>query len=250
MNIGNRITKLRKEKHLTQEELAQKLFVTNKTISSYELSRTEPSLDLLTKISEVLECSISYLIYGENQTNNIETEVKISLSTEEFKQLEKTMEEKGKFITETNHKDTYYEPSHRKFIHKDKKITEWLRIGERGNKNIINYKNWYDVYCDEYEVEIDNVDNIKKIFNIIGLKELIKVDKQRKTYMYLDKYEVALDKVKNLGYFVEIEIKKYDKSIMEEYDQLIKIIKDLKLNLNNIDRKGYPHILLEKLHKI
>ncbi len=59
-------------------------------------------------------------------------------------------------------------------------IHEWLRIGERGSSIILNYKNWYDIYCDEYEVEIDNAENTKKIFNVLGIKELIKVEKQQR----------------------------------------------------------------------
>lgn len=53
------------------------------------------------------------------------------------------------------------------------------------------------MYCDEYEVEIDNETNLVKIFKILGLEEIAVVDKTRNTYLYLDKYEVALDHVKN-----------------------------------------------------
>ncbi len=44
MNLGNRISELRMAKKLSQEELAKKVFVSNKTISSWELNRTEPDL--------------------------------------------------------------------------------------------------------------------------------------------------------------------------------------------------------------
>ena len=140
----------------------------------------------------------------------------------------------------------YYQPMHRKFLKKDKEtINEWLRIGIRGNKKILNYKNWYDnMYCDEYEVEIDNDKNLDKIFKILGLEKIATVNKVRSTYLYLNKYEVALDYVDNLGYFIEIEVKKYDDYAIKEYDNLIKIAKDLNLNLNNIDKKGYPYHII------
>lgn len=102
------------------------------------------------------------------------------------------------------------------------------------------------MYCDEYEVEIDNSDNLDKIFNILGLEKIAVVDKQRKTYLYLNKYEIALDYVKHLGYFLEIEVQNYSKDPIDEYNELLKLAKKLNLSLNNINKKGYPfHIIYE-----
>ena len=102
------------------------------------------------------------------------------------------------------------------------------------------------MYCDEYEVEIDNCDNLDKIFNILGLEKIAVVDKIRKTFFYLDKYEVALDYVHQLGYFIEIEVKKYSKNPLEEYNSLIKLAKNLNLNLDSIDKRGYPYHIIHK----
>lgn len=244
MNIGDRLKKLRNDKNLTQKELASILYVSDKAVSSWEANRTEPSLELLVKLSEFFCCSTNYLIYGETNRVAIETEIKIKLSEEEFKNLELLMKKSANFLAENHHTDTYYQPIARKFIN-DGEIKEWLRIGERGNKNIINYKNWYDDYCDEYEVEFDDVNNLIKIFNRIGLEKIAIVDKVRSTYFYLDKYEVALDRVKNLGYFVEIEVKKYDDTAEKEYDELLRLAKRLNLNLDNQNKKGYPYYFLD-----
>ena len=245
MNIGERILNLRKSKNLTQQDLAKKIFVTDKTISSWESNRTEPSLEMILKLSEVFECAVTYLIYGDILRNDIETEIKIKLTEEEYKKLDLFMKKNAKYLTESKQKDTYYQPIHRNFI-KETPIKEWLRIGERGNKKILNYKNWYDVYCDEYEVEFDNLENLKKIFDVLNFEKIAIVDKVRNTYMYLNKYEVALDIVKNLGYYVEIEVKNYNKPIIEEYEALLKLTKDLKLNLDKIDKRGYPYYLINK----
>ena len=64
------------------------------------------------------------------------------------------------------------------------------------------------MYCDEYEVEVDDDKNLDKIFQILGLEKIGIVNKVRNTYFYLKKYEVALYYVDNLGYFIEIEVKK------------------------------------------
>ncbi len=235
---------LRKNKGLSQQELANVLFVTDKTISSWENDRTEPGLEMMVKLSEVLECSASYLIYGDVKRNDIETEIKIKLSKKEFEELKIFMKNNAKFVNEVRQVDTYYEPTQRSFL-KNNPITEWLRIGKRSNKNILNYKNWYsDMSCDEYEVEINNDKEMDKILKVLGLVQITVVDKIRNTFIYLDKYEVALDYVEKLGYFIEIEIKKYTKTVMEECDELLKLAKRLNLNLDNVDKRGYPYHLI------
>lgn len=254
MNIGSKIQKMRKEKNMTQQELAEKLFVSDKTVSSWELNRTEPNLELLFRISEIFSCSISSLVYDDVLKNDIETEIKIKITEKEYNDLKLFLDNNASFLNENKQLDTYYQPMYRNFVNKEKieskeKISEWLRIGKRGNKNILNYKNWYDNYCDEFEVEIDNVLNMEKIFKVLDIEELIKVDKNRKTYLYLNKYEIALDNVQELGYFIEIEIKKYTKPINEEYDLLLKVAKSLNLNLENIDRRGYPYYMLENKYQ-
>lgn len=244
MNIGERISKLRQVKNKTQQELANQLFVTDKTISSWETNRTEPSLEMLVKLSEILDCSIGYLIYGDNPKINIETEIKIKITENDYKRLISFLDNNAIFKKDNKQLDTYYQPSYRHFLN-DREINEWLRIGERGNKKIINYKNWHDnKYCDEYEVEIDDTINMDKIFNVLGLKKIAVVDKQRKIYLYLNKYEISLDYVKKLGFFIEIEVKKYDKSPVDEYSDLLKLIKEFDLNLDNIDNRGYPYHII------
>lgn len=197
MNLGSRIANLRKKKKWTQQDLANRLFVTDKTISSWEANRTEPNLELLIKISEELNCSTSYLLYGDSLKSDIETEIKIKLTKSEFDSLKLHLEDNAKFLAETSQKDTYYQPTHRKFLKDNNdEITEWLRIGIRGNKKILNYKNWYDnKYCDEYEVEIDDEHNLEKILIVLGLEKLVAVKKIRRTYFYQEKYEIALDYV-------------------------------------------------------
>lgn len=226
--------------------MANKLFVTDKTISSWESNRTEPSLETIIKLSELLDCSASYLIYGNTEKNNVETEIKIRISKEEYENIELMLISHAKFLNESKQIDTYYQPAYRKFLKdNDEVINEWLRIGVRGNKKILNYKNWYnDKYCDEYEVGVDDENNLDKILKILGLEEIALVDKTRKVFFYLEKYEIALDYVENLGYFIEIEVKKYDGSALQEYDKLLKLAKDLNLNLDNIDNRGYPYHLI------
>lgn len=136
----------------------------------------------------------------------METEIKIKLSENEFDKIEFFMKNNAKFLNKSRQVDTYYQPTYRKFLKDGKEIiNEWLRIGIRGNKKILNYKNWYNnMYCDEYEVEIDNENNLDKILKILGMEEIATVNKIRNTYFYLNKYEIALDYVSQIWCYVKI----------------------------------------------
>ena len=248
MSLGERIVNLRKQKNLSQQKLADILFVSDKTVSSWEINRTEPSLEMIVNLSKLFDCTPSYLIYGDINRSDIETEIKIKIDKDKYQSLISFMDDNAEFINESNHLDVYYEPAHRRFTDKEI-IREWLRIGKRGNKNIITYKNWYDVHCDEYEVEINDIDKMYKIFDVLNFKKISKVDKNRRKYIYLNKYEISLDNVKELGYFIEIEVIEYDKHIMQEYDGLLKLAKDLDLNLDDIDKKGYPYYFIDGRNK-
>lgn len=249
-DIGTRISNLRKKKKLTQIELGNILHVSDKTISSWESNRTEPSLNDIVELSEIIDTTPTYLLYGNVDKLDLETEIKIKIDGKEFNYLNSFMKSNAKYLKTVEQVDTYYNPKHRSFIDNDI-ISEWLRIGKRGGKTIVNYKYWYDTYCDEYEVEIDDEKNMDRIFNVLGLEKLIVVDKERTTYFYQDKYEVALDKVESLGYFIEIEVKNYDKekNPNKEYDDLLKLSKDLHLDLNNLDKRGYPYHLIKMKNK-
>ena len=63
--IGKFIAKCRKDKKLTQSELAEKLGVTNKSISNWENGRNMPDLSLFKSLCESLDISINDLISGE-----------------------------------------------------------------------------------------------------------------------------------------------------------------------------------------
>lgn len=53
---------LRKLKNLSQQQLAEKLNVSFKTISHWELGYSEPSLAILTKLKEILSASYEELL--------------------------------------------------------------------------------------------------------------------------------------------------------------------------------------------
>ena len=65
MKIGKFIAALRKEKCLTQEQLGEKLGVTNKTVSRWENGNYMPDVEMLALLSKEFGVSINELISGE-----------------------------------------------------------------------------------------------------------------------------------------------------------------------------------------
>lgn len=63
--IGKRITENRKKKQLTQQELANKLDVTNRTIINWENGKYFPDYTLLLPLCEALDVSVNELLTGE-----------------------------------------------------------------------------------------------------------------------------------------------------------------------------------------
>ena len=63
-DIGKNIKQLRIDRNLTQDELAEKLFVTRQTVSNYEIGKSRPDVEMLTRIAEVLQSDVNALIYG------------------------------------------------------------------------------------------------------------------------------------------------------------------------------------------
>ena len=64
--IGKFIAEKRKEKKLTQEELAERLGVTNRSISNWENGKNMPDLSLFKPICSVLDITINELLSGKN----------------------------------------------------------------------------------------------------------------------------------------------------------------------------------------
>ena len=68
--IGNLIYELRIARNLTQRQLAERLFVSDKTVSKWERGGGFPDLALLPDIAQVLDVRLEDLLRGEIDINN------------------------------------------------------------------------------------------------------------------------------------------------------------------------------------
>ncbi len=87
MNLGEKLFELRKNKNLSQEEVAEKLNVTRQTVSKWETNQSTPDFDKIIPLCELFEISTDELLRGEKldskntsshkQEDKIETEENI-----------------------------------------------------------------------------------------------------------------------------------------------------------------------------
>lgn len=79
MEFSEKLQELRKSRGLTQEELAEALFVSRTAISKWESGRGYPSIDSLKEISKFFSVSIDDLLSGEKLVTIAEKENKANL---------------------------------------------------------------------------------------------------------------------------------------------------------------------------
>ena len=65
MEFGKQIKKLRQEAQLSQEELAERIYVSRQTISNWENDKSYPDVNSLVLLSETFQISLDKLIKGD-----------------------------------------------------------------------------------------------------------------------------------------------------------------------------------------
>ena len=73
--FGDTLKTIRKQKGFTQEELAIKINVVRQTVSKWEKGLSVPDADILAKIADVLEVSVSELLGGNIKEENDNNEI-------------------------------------------------------------------------------------------------------------------------------------------------------------------------------
>ncbi len=65
MSFGSNIGYLRKKKGMTQEEFAERMYVSRQTVSRWETDSVYPDVETVIKLCEVLECDMETLVRGD-----------------------------------------------------------------------------------------------------------------------------------------------------------------------------------------
>ena len=66
MKIGDQLKKARMDKNLTQEEVAEKIFVSRQSISNWENNKTYPDIGNVIALSDLYQISLDVLLKGSD----------------------------------------------------------------------------------------------------------------------------------------------------------------------------------------
>ena len=95
MKIGAYLKELRKEKNLTQEQIAGKFGVSQRSVSRWENGNTMPDISVLIELADYYGVDLREILNGERKANNMDADLKQTL----VMVADYTNEEKKKLIT-------------------------------------------------------------------------------------------------------------------------------------------------------
>ena len=99
IKIGRFLRDLRKEKELTQEQLAEKFGVSSRSVSRWENGNTMPELGILVELADYYEVDIKEIIDGERKSEIMKTEEKETMQkVADYAEAEKKLVVKRKCI--------------------------------------------------------------------------------------------------------------------------------------------------------
>ncbi|MCM1027104.1 MAG: helix-turn-helix domain-containing protein [Roseburia sp.] len=109
--FGSFLALLRREKKMTQKELAEKMFVTNKAVSKWERGLSLPDIALLEPLADTFGVTVTELLHGERFRSGeeaAESELTESVSGELMGRLEVNAEENRQALRRTKRKRALY----------------------------------------------------------------------------------------------------------------------------------------------
>lgn len=76
VKIGRLLQELRKEKGLTQEQLAERMGVARRTVSRWETGSNMPDLDILMELADLYTVDLREILSGERKSERMDREMK------------------------------------------------------------------------------------------------------------------------------------------------------------------------------
>ena len=210
--IGNFISKKRIEKGLKQKELAEILYVTDKTISRWENGNYMPDLSILIKLAETLNVSVYELLLGEElvekESTNIETEIRFLYSLSEENKILSYLNKFQELTYKGCFDETTIQYNHpmKEYNNYSKEIDARFRVRTTKNneikKTMITYKRRGENFLneeinseEEVEVSIDykDTDNLLYLLKDVLHMELVESYSRRRHVYSNEDIEVVVD---------------------------------------------------------
>lgn len=80
--FAEQLKRIRQERKLSQEDLAQELFISRQAISKWENGEATPDMENLIKLADIFGTSLDYLILGKEPEKRVERVVEIKETTQ------------------------------------------------------------------------------------------------------------------------------------------------------------------------
>ena len=183
---------------------------------------------------------------------NKEIEVKIQITEDDLGKLKEWLGENAEFTGSVTQTDYYLNNPKAPFFYasdyRGKDCDDYLRIRKTDKKNYLCLKRIHrgekgePLYCDEYEVVVDDAEKTLQLMKVSGFTDITVLAKQRSTYLY-DIFEVAIDTVQDLGVFVEVELKKEVDGHEVGYQLIYAALKEIGVTKFKLQPQGYVHQL-------
>ena len=122
---------------------------------------------------------------------NREIEAKLEISKDDYEKYLSFLLENGVQHTKKEQNDIYFSPRYCSFFGGDID-DECLRIRVMKNKNILSYKKIFfgksdeDIYLEEHESEIIDMEQMIKILKCLDIHKILTLHKTRDSFMYRD----------------------------------------------------------------
>ena len=172
MSIGSTIKRLRREKDITQEQLAEYLGITSRAISQWECDRTAPDISQLPSLCHIFDVSSDVLLGIDIEKNNEEIKKYLSDAAElgyQGKGAERTA-----LLREANKKF----PRDYKIMERlaDSLVCEYSRKGIKEYDEVFDLCNRILAECTDSNIRYEAIDTLAIAYDYAGKKdEMIKL---------------------------------------------------------------------------
>jgi predicted adenylyl cyclase CyaB len=182
----------------------------------------------------------------------LEVETKVKLENSQVPKLRERIKKIAKYKKGGIKKDDYFA------IQKKGYPKKAFRIRSTKDEIEVCFKKWKKelwtpevVVKQEFEFTLkgkEEVEDLLALFQDMGFKEWVKKIKRNETYSYNKnkKLSIEINHVKHLGYFMEMEYLCQEKETKKAINLITKVLKELKIDLNQIDNTGYTKMLWYK----
>ncbi len=175
MSIGSTIKRLRREKNITQEQLAEYLGITSRAVSQWECDRTSPDITLISSLCHIFNVSSDELLGIDIKKSNEEIKRYLDEATELCYQAK--WEEQTELLREANIKF----PRNYKIMLKlaDAIVNEYSRKKTKSYNEVFELCNKILEECTDSNIRYETIDTLATAYSYAGKKdEMLKLAKE------------------------------------------------------------------------